>query len=139
MDTMDTWKSLNPRTLAAIGVVLAAVAGVAVQRPAVEAFGYGEMNWLGIAWACIPLAVLAITGARYYGGWVSLLIAAVITGAAVVAAGLLFVVALGLSLSGDSGSGGVFLLLLWVVPPLLIIVAGLAGLRFIPQRERPMY
>ncbi|CAJ1584961.1 hypothetical protein [[Mycobacterium] wendilense] len=125
----------NPRRIALLGVVVAALAAVAVLRPALEAFGYGQLNWAGVAYAAIPWALLWVSGYRHYGPVLAGVLATVITGLAVLAAGVLFVLALGLSLSG-SGSGAVFLALLWVAPPAIILVLGLVSAWFVRRRPR---
>ena len=129
---MDT---LNPRLITLIGVVIAAIAAVLVLRPALHSFGYGQLGWAGLGYAGIPLVLLWASGLRFYGVLRSGLIAVVTTGVAVFAAGALFVLALGLSLSG-SGASAVFLMLLWVLPPLIIIVLGLAAVRFLRPRAQ---
>ncbi|MFA5711508.1 hypothetical protein [Mycolicibacterium sp.] len=125
--------SLTSRRIAVLGVVAAAVAAVLVLRPALHAFGYGQLNWAGVAYALVPLALLWAGGYRHYGVVLAGVLATAITGLAVLAAGVLFVLALGLSLSG-SRSGALFLTLLWVLPPLIIGVLGLVSARFLPRR-----
>lgn len=123
----------KPRPIALVGVVIAAIAAVLVLRPALHSVGYGQLSWAGLGYAAIPLALLWASGARYHGGLRAGVIATVTTAVAVVAAGALFVLALGLSLSGSRASE-VFLVLLWVVPPLVILVLGLAAARLLPPR-----
>ena len=123
----------NSRRIAVIGVVIAAIAAVLVLRPALHSFGYGQLNWAGLGYAGIPLALLWATGARYHGIFRSAVIATTATVVAVGATAALFVLALGLSLSG-SGSAGMLLALLWVLPPLVILVLGLAAARFLRPR-----
>jgi hypothetical protein len=130
---MDASVRRNSGRIAALGVLAAAVAGVAVMRPALEAFAYSEINWAVIAYVALPLLVLFGTGVRRYGVVVSAVVAVVVTGVAAVTAGLLFVLVLGLSLGGSSRSS-VFWVALWVAPPLLTLLLGGAALRLLRPR-----
>lgn len=126
-------KTLNPRWIAIAGVLLAAVAAVAVLQPALHSFAYGQLSWVGVAYALVPLLVLWVSGARFYGPLVAGLLAAVITAIVVIVTAVLFVLALGLSLSG-SGSSSIFLLLVWILPPLIILGLGLPAIWVVRSR-----
>ncbi|OBF27883.1 hypothetical protein [Mycobacterium sp. ACS4331] len=119
--------------LAALGVVAAALSCLLVLRPALQALTYGELTPAVAGYLAVPLVVLLVTGILRYGVVVSTVVAVAITVVVSVSVAVLFAVTLGLSLSGSPRSP-VFMTLVWVCPPLTVLVLGAAALRFIRPR-----
>lgn len=130
---MEAFGKVYSGRLAAFGVVAAALSWLLVLRPALESFTYGQLTWTVAAYVAVPLLALLVTGILRYGVVVSTVVAVAITVVVSVSVAALFVVTLGLSLSGSPRSP-VFMTLLWVCPPLTVLVLGAAALRFIRPR-----
>ena len=130
---MGPMTSVKTRGFAAAGVLVAALATLAVLRPALQELGYGQFSWLAVGCAAIPLGVLFVSGYGWYGPLRAAVVATAVTAVAATAAVALFVLVLGLSLSG-SRNAPTALAVLWAAPPVLVLVLGGLALRFVRPR-----
>ncbi len=125
----------DSREIATAGVVVAAVLTSCLILPTMGRLATLDGTWTAAAILGIPtVAVLILTGYRYYGLARSVAVAVVVMGIAMIVSWVLsvFVVAAAMSGSTSTLAMGV---LLYGLPALIVALLGLLALRLVPARH----
>jgi hypothetical protein len=129
----------NSRTIAIVGVLVTAALAACLVIPASRQLGTMEGLWLAAAIMGVPtMAVLAVTGFRFYGWPRSLAVAAVIAVLTCIVSFVVSVFAFATALSG-SATGLMLALVLFGAPALTVAVLGLLALRLVPAERSAVH
>jgi anti-sigma factor RsiW len=128
---------MDSRTIAAAGVLIAAVLASCLILPAVGQLATVETTWLAAVIFGLPtIAVLAAFGYRHYGLARSVAVAVTIMAVTGVISWVVSVFVIASAMSGSATSLWL-VIVLYGVPAVLVLILGLLALRFVPGRPAP--
>ncbi len=118
-----------------MGVVLAAVLASCLILPTIGRLATLDQIWAAAAILGIPtVAVLTVTGYRYYGPARSMAVAVVVMSVALIASWVFSVYVVAAAMSGSTTTLAMGVLL-YGTPALIVAVLGLLALKLVPPRS----
>ncbi|KUI03589.1 hypothetical protein AU189_07960 [Mycolicibacterium acapulense] len=125
----------DSREIAVVGVVLAAVLASCLILPTIGRLATLDQIWAAAAILGIPtVAVLTVTGYRYYGPARSMAVAVVVMSVALTASWVFSVYVVAAAMSGSTTTLAMGVLL-YGTPALIVAVLGLLALKLVPPRS----
>ncbi|WP_094288649.1 hypothetical protein [Mycobacterium lehmannii] len=125
----------DSREIAVVGVVLAAVLASCLILPTIGRLATLDQIWAAAAILGIPtVAVLTVTGYRYYGPARSMAVAVVVMSVALIASWVFSVYVVAAAMSGSTTTLAMGVLL-YGTPALIVAVLGLLALKLVPPRS----